>query len=42
MQHFDATDLYNPSDGTFNQWRQAIVKQAVELIDVVAANAPTM
>jgi hypothetical protein len=42
MQHFAATDLYNPSDSTFNQWRQAIVKQAQELIDAVAANAPTM
>lgn len=42
MQHFAATDLYSASDSTFNQWRQAIVGQGEELIDVVAANAPTM
>lgn len=40
MQHFDATDLYNPSDSTFDAWRLAIVDQGANLIHVVADNAP--
>ena len=42
MQHFNSTDLYNPSDGTFNKWRLAIVQQGADLLDVVGSNAPTM
>ncbi len=40
MQHFDATNLYNPSDSTFDAWRLAIVAQGSNLIHVVADNAP--
>jgi hypothetical protein len=34
MQHFETP--FNPSDATFNAWRQAIVAQAQNLIHVVA------
>lgn len=40
MQHFDATNLYNPSDATFDAWRLAIVHQGQNLIHVVADYAP--
>jgi len=38
MQHFE-TD-YVPSDATFDAWRLAIVQQGVNLVHVVADNAP--
>jgi len=38
MQHFDATNLYMPSDATFDAWRLAIVQQGSNLIHVVADN----
>jgi hypothetical protein len=37
MQHFETS--FNPSDGTFDAWRLAIVGQAQNLIHVVADNA---
>jgi hypothetical protein len=37
MQHFETA--FNPSDGTFDAWRLAIVGQARNLIHVVADNA---
>jgi hypothetical protein len=40
MQHFDADDLFKPSDATFDAWRLAIVQQTQNLIHVVADNAP--
>ena len=40
MQVFDFGDYFNVSDATFNTWRLAIVKQAQNLIHVVADNAP--
>jgi len=40
MQNFDADNLYNPSDDTFNAWRLAIVQQTQNLIYVVADYAP--
>jgi hypothetical protein len=40
MQHFDAGDLFNASDTTFNAWRNAIVEQGARLVHVVADNAP--
>jgi hypothetical protein len=41
MQVFDPTNLYNPSDATFDTWRLAIVHQGQNLIHVVADNAPS-
>jgi hypothetical protein len=35
---FDANNLYNPSDATFNAWRLTIVQQTQNLIHVVADN----
>lgn len=40
MQHFDASNLYSPSDTTFDAWRLAIVQQGSNLIHVVADNLP--
>ena len=39
MQHFDQGNLYNPSDGTFDAWRRAIVAQTVNLVHVVGAHS---
>lgn len=36
MQHFEKTNLYAPSDASFDAWRQAIVTQTVALIHVGA------
>lgn len=41
MQHFDATNLYMPSDSTFDAWRLAIVQQGGNLIYAVADNLPS-
>ena len=40
MQHFDATNLYDPGDATFDAWRLAIAEQARNLVHIVADNAP--
>ncbi len=40
MQNFDATNLYNPSDATFDAWRLAIVQQGQNLVHVVSDYAP--
>jgi hypothetical protein len=40
MQHFDPTNLFNPSDATFDAWRLAITRQTQNLIHIVAENAP--
>lgn len=39
MQNFDAGNLYNASDSTFDAWRRAIVAQGQNLVHVVGANA---
>jgi hypothetical protein len=38
VEAFDANNLYNPSDATFNAWRLTIVQQTQNLIHVVADN----
>ena len=40
MQNFDSTDLYLPTDATFDAWRLAIVEQAQNLIHGIADNLP--
>ena len=40
MQHFNADNLYSPSDSTLDAWRLAIVQQTQNLIRVVADGSP--
>ncbi len=41
MQHFEAGDLYNPTDASFDAWRSAIIEQGTKLIHVIGDTAPS-